>query len=688
MRRFLLLGACAVISFCACTKSFTLQSPNGENVVKVQVDASDDPMLSSTQILWSVEHDGHCALAPSAISMLLSNDRELGTDAKVRNVRKASVRALQHSSFYRKKDIPEEYNSMTISFKGGWALEFRAYDAGVAYRFLTSFKEGFKVLEEQAEFIFPEDCRAFIPYETDPRDGDIWCVSFESFYVESALSEMTADTLSLSPLLVDEGFCKVAVMDAGQEDYPGMFLVKAADKFNGRSAGDCPGRVQGGKVVLDGAFAPVPTQWRHAGANLLPTSRENFIADCPEGTRSFPWRVAVIADKDIELADCDLAWLLAPECRLEDTSWIKPGQSAWEWWNAMNVTGVDFAVGSNTETYKYYADFAAENGLPYMIVDGGWSVGGIMQAHEGLDIEELVKYAGAEGVGVILWSGYADFRKDYLEAVPYYAEMGVKGFKVDFFDRDDQVAVNDMRAFAQYAAKHHVFLDLHGMKAFGINRTYPNVLSYEGVRGLENFKWADIGEDGMIAWDFPRYDVTIPFIRALTGAYDYTPGAMDNAQKHAFRTMDENPMSEGTRVHQLAMYTVYEAPLQMLSDTPVKYRANQECVDFIKSVPTVYDKTVMLDGKVGEYIVTAREKDGVWYIGAMTNRSARTLDIDLSILESLPGDRRDFKAEIFADGPDAAVDGTDYTHSVISVSSADTLTITLAPAGGWAAIIR
>ena len=384
-----------------------------------------------------------------------------------------------------------------------------------------------------------------------------------------------------------------------------------------------------------------------------------------------------------------MAQRLAPPCRIDDTSWIKPGKVAWDWWNACMLTGVDFKAGMNTPTYKKYIDFASDNKLEYIIIDDGWS--GTESLLEDLkpdiDLKELVAYGNRKGVGIILWAswrnltGGSDQCPDTEAIMKHYAQMGIKGFKVDFFDRDDQVAIASIERMADIAARHHMVLDLHGLKPYGLQRAYPNVLNFEGVKGLENAKWEPIVK-GAPLHDFPRYDVTIPYLRMLAGPLDYTPGAMRNATKSEFRTSNDRPMSMGTRVHQMAMYTVFEAPLQMLADSPSRYMKEQECTDFIAQVPTTFDETVVLAGEIGEYIALARRKGDTWYVAAMTNWTARSLDIDLSFLGE-----GNFKAEIFSDGVNADREATDYKKQTRTVTSADRLEVAMMPGGGWTARI-
>ena len=420
----------------------------------------------------------------------------------------------------------------------------------------------------------------------------------------------------------------------------------------------------------------------------------NYIA---EKVTRLPWRIVLVTDEDKQLVGNDIAKLLGPKCRIKDTSWIKPGKVAWDWWNNTNITGVDFRAGINTETYKYYVDFAQKNGLEYIIIDEGWSdPEDLLIFSDKMDMAGIINYAKQNGVGVILWSSWRNLiqrgHEKMEEIMKYYGDMGVKGFKVDFFDRDDQKAINSVYEVAECAAKHHLLLDLHGMRPFGVQFAYPNIVNFEGVKGLENSKWEPRAGDGPLH-DQPRYDVTIPYLRALPGSFDYTPGAMVNAVRSQFFGNNDHPMSQGTRVHQMAMYTIFDAPLQMLADSPTKYMQNQECTDFIAQIPTVYDQVVPLDGKLGEYVVVAKRKGARWYIAAMNNWQARDLTVDLSLLINMNEtnnklEKLNGRANIFADGINADREATDYKHTQRQINSDDKLHIHLAPGGGWTAIVE
>ena len=653
-------------------RDWSIESPDKT----VQVDIH---RLGNYSLDWQIRYKGTDVLKPSNINILLDGTMDVSTKGGIgKESKREQVRSQFETPFYKKSVVKDEYNSLTISFKNGISLEFRVYNDGAAYRFIINRKKASEVTSEQAEFCFADDYQAFIPYVNDNRGGERYCYSFESYYDEQPLSKMYSDSLAITPLAVClPGGIKAIVMDAGVENYPGMFLKKG-NRDN----------------TLQAEFAPYPLEQEIGGfdrLNLVPTRRADYIAKL-EGSSALPWRAVVITERDADILNCDMAQRLAPKCRIKDTSWIHPGKVAWDWWNNTNVYGVDFKSGMNTDTYLYYIDFAAKNHIEYIIIDEGWS--GKESLTENLnpeiDLQRLIAHGKEKGVGIILWSSWRNLIGSnplndisVTDAVmKRYAEMGIKGFKVDFFDRDDQQVIASAYKIAESAAKYHFYLDYHGLKPFGIQRAYPNIFNFEGVKGLENSKWEPRTGNGPLH-NQPRYDVTAPYLRMLAGPMDYTPGAMSNAMKDSFFGNNDHPMSQGTRVHQMAMYTVFEAPLQMMADSPTKYMQNQECTDFIAQVPTTFDETKALDGKLGEYIVIARRKGTTWYLAAMTDWTPRDLTIDLSFLGT-----GKHQAEIFADGINAMKEASDYKRSQQTVTSTDRLNIHLSSGGGWTAIIR
>ena len=644
----LLLTALPVLLFAQKDKIYDLKSPDGNIHVKIEAGA---------KMQWSVEHKGQEIIAPSTISLLL-DQAVLGDYAVIVSASVKNINEVIHAVNYTKTTIPDQYNELTLQCKGDYGVIFRAYNDAVAYRFFIKKKGEVIVKNEEANFNFTDDYKSFIPIQWDYRDGKIFNSSFEALYHEIRLSQFPKDSLAFLPLLVEAGDKKVVVLEADLEDYPGMYL-----ELNGTGKG------------LKGVFAPYPTEAHVVGLNYIPTKREDFIAKTT-GTRHFPWRVIVISEKDRDLLNQDIIQKLAAPPRLQDISWIKTGLVSWDWWNARNITHVDFKSGINTATYQYYIDFAAENKIPYIIIDGGWSVGeDLTKVIPGLSLPDVIHYGKEKGVDVILWTTWHNIDQQMDSVFPLYAGMGVKGWKIDFIDRDDQVAVKSLYDIAKKAAHYKLLVDYHGaFKPTGLQRTYANVIGFEGVKGLENYKWANE--------DQPRYTTTIPYIRMMAGPMDYTPGAMRNATESDYRVVPDNPMSKGTRCNQLAMYVIFEAPLQMLSDNPTIYKREKECTDFIAKMPTSFDETVALDGKVGEYTVLARRKGEDWFVGAMTNWTPRDITLDFSFLPE-----GNYEAEIFKDGINADRNATDYKREIVAVSKNTRMVVRLAPGGGWAARI-
>ena len=661
----ILLLHLAVIAMQA--RDYTLTSPDGHVTVVVGTDNG---------INWQIRYDQQQVLLPSPIGLEWTQGT---TTLDIGRVGKAALTKHDDSfrnTFYKKEHVSDCYNQLLLYTNRHFTIELRAYNDGAAYRLHTTNKH-MTVRRELTEFRLAADCPAFIPYVNDERAGERYSYSFESYYDEVPLSQMYPDSLAITPLaLCLPGGVKAVVMDAGVEDYPGMMLLKGEGN------------------TLKACFAPYPLEQAvigFDGLNYTPTRRADYIAVI-DGPRSLPWRAVVVTRRDADLLNCDMAQRLAPPCRVSDTSWIKPGKVAWDWWNNTNLTGVDFATGMNTRTYQYYIDFAQQNRLEYIIIDEGWSGRESLteQLSPDIDIPLLIAYGRQRGVGIILWSSWRNLVgnnpdatvSDLEPVMKHYADLGIKGFKVDFFDRDDQLAIRSSYRIAEAAARHRLLLDFHGLKPSGVQRAWPNVVNFEGVKGLENSKWEPRGAEGPVH-DQPRYDVTIPYLRMLCGPLDYTPGAMVNAVRSQFFGNNDHPMSQGTRAHQVAMYTTFEAPLQMLADSPTRYQQEQPVTDFIAQIPTTFDETVAVDGQLGEFTVIARRKGTTWYVAAMTNWTPRTFSLPLNFLGT-----GSHEALILADGVNAAKEATDYTLTRQSVSASSLLTVVLAPGGGWSAIIK
>ena len=647
---------CAASLFGA-SKNYHLASPDG--TVKAEVSVGE-------KITYSVWKNSDQILLPSEISMTLDDGSRYDASVKFQKAERKAVDNVLDALFYKKDKVKEAYNELTLKFRT-YDLVFRAYDAGVAYRVVSKSKSPFKVTAEVAEFAFPEDWNAYVPYvncKAKTLEGQFFN-SFENTYSNIQLSAWNKEKMAFLPLMVQspKGY-KINIMESDLMNYPGMYLYNS----NGDS-------------TLETRFAYYPKEVKQGGHNMLQglvQSREDYMAKF-DGATSFPWRIVNISTEDKEMLDNDLVWLLGtPADPAADWSWVKPGKVAWDWWNNWNITGVDFKAGVNNDTYKYYIDFASREGIEYVILDEGWAVNkaaDLFQIVPEIDLEELVRYADERNVGLVLWAGYWAFEKDMEKVCEHYSKMGIKGWKVDFMDRDDQVIVDFYTRTAATAAKYDQFVDFHGgYEPSGLNRTYPNVLNYEGVFGLEQMKWSKPEVD-MIT-----YDVTFPYIRMAAGPVDYTQGAMLNAGKKYVPNYSE-PMSQGTRCHQLGMYVVYESPFNMLCDTPIHYEREEECTDFIAAVPTVWDETIAVDGKVGEYIVIARRSGDAWYVGGLTDWNAREVEIDFGFV----GDG-EIEVELFADGVNVKRNAKDY--QVIKLNgSIKSLKVKMASAGGFAAKI-
>lgn len=659
MKKLNLLLTCTCALFALSVqgqKQLLLSSPDGK--LKSTITVGD-------KLTYDITCNGQQVLAPSPISATLDNGKVWGDKARLSKVTEKKNDTQIDAPFYRSSCVRDYYNELTLRFKGDYSVVFRAYNDGVAYRFVNHAKKPFCILNEEVDYRFPADVTASVPYVNAGKDGDYngqFHNSFENVYTTAPISQLNKERLMFLPLVVQATpEVKVCITETDLNNYPGLYLTNAK-----------------GSNSLSGIQAPYPKTMKQGGHNNLQMrvqTREEYIAKV-DGPRNFPWRVAVVTTRDTQLAASNLSYLLAEPSKLSDTSWIKPGKVAWEWWNDWNLCGVDFKTGVNNATYKAYIDFASQYGIEYVILDEGWAVNlkaDLMQVVKEIDLKELVDYAAARNVGIILWAGYYAFERDMENVCRYFSEMGVKGFKVDFMDRDDQLMTDFNHRAAAMCAKYHLILDLHGThKPAGLNRTYPNVLNFEGVHGLEQMKWRPAGFDQI------TYDVMIPFIRQVAGPMDYTQGAMRNATRENYYPSNSEPMSQGTRCHQLAMYIVLESPFNMLCDSPSNYMREPESTSFIAQVPTVWDETVVLDGKMGEYIITARRKGDTWFVGGLNNWDARDVEVDLSFLSS-----GSHKAVLFKDGVNAHRTARDYKREEVSVSSAQPLKVHLAPGGGF-----
>ena len=642
----LLMFIAVIIENGSAQSSYDLRSPDGRIEIRIR---------TSGQVQYDVVLKGRAVLEKSALSLDVDH-KKLGLQAKVIDAKRRShdeeVVPVVRQKFAK---IRDHYNELKLSMDSGYAVVFRAYNEGAAYRFETSIpQEKVKIYAEEAAFNFSANDIVYYPQE------DSFFSHNERKYLPQHLSEIAPEFLATLPAVVDVGEgAKVAIAESDLESYPGLWL-----------------RGTGG-FGLTATFPPYPLK------ESLTSDRDYRVVESADyiavtaGTRTFPWRVIGIADRDGDLLTNQIVYLLEKPSQVQDTSWIKPGKVAWDWWNANNVYGVDFKAGINTETYKYYIDFAAKYGIPYIILDEGWyKLGNLLDVVPEINMQELADYAKQKNVGIILWVVWKTLDDQLLPALDQFEKWGVKGIKVDFMQRSDQILIDYYHKVSRETAKRKMLVDFHGdQKPATMTRTWPNLISTEGVRGMEWSKWSAESE--------PKHNVTLPFTRMFLGPMDYTPGAMRNATKATFAPIHSQPMAMGTRCHQLAMYVVYESPLQMLSDSPSNYLREPEIMDFLGPVPSEWDETRVLDARIAEYAVVARRNGRDWYIGAMSDWTPRNVDIDLSFLPE-----GNFTMEAYQDGVNADRNASDYKKITTQVTKATKLKLPLASGGGWAARIH
>jgi len=648
MKRTLHLLSLLLIIQQAYAQSFEIKSPDERIKLIVNVDEV---------ISWSSALDENVIIKNSKVGMDFSSEPDFGVNPKVKGHSIKSFSSMIYPAVPHKDAvIKDEFIELRIMFQNNYQLNFRAYNDGVAYQFADNGKSNRNVISEQVSLTFPEGSKSFFPKEDKMYSHN------ERLYLNKSLSEISSDEFCSLPVVFTTDNAKVLFTETALHDYPGMFV-----KGNGNTTMDAifP------KYVLE-------TMDNETGPdrNQTITKEADYIA-VVAGNREYPWRVFMISDDDRTFVESNLTYQLSRPLAIKNTDWIKPGKVAWDWYNANNIYGVDFKSGLNTATYKYYIDFAAANGIEYVILDEGWtkSTTEILDFNPDIDVPELIRYGKEKNVEIILWTLWKPLDANLVQILETYKSWGAKGIKVDYMQRNDQYMVNSYEKIAKECARLELLVDFHGaFKPSGLRRAYPNVINYEGVKGSENNKWSkDIT---------PEHNVTIPFIRMAAGPMDYTPGVMSNRQDVNFAVSFERPMSLGTRAHQVAMYVVYEAPLQMLCESPSRYYKEQETVEFIVQIPTTWDETIVLHGEIGDFIAVARRKGDKWYIGAMTDWTPRELELNLSFLKE-----GTFSMKVFEDGINADRFAEDYKLKTLEVNKSSKISVQMAAGGGWTAII-
>lgn len=627
----------------AYAENYTVNSPDSRISVNVETGANTT---------YSVRLDGKLLLNPSPLSMTFDNGTVIGRNMKVKNVERFTQNQVLKPVVRQKSEqILDHYNEMVLN-ADNYKLYFRVYNDGLAYRFHTDFPDSLKVLNEEVTYCFPEDYNTLFPEERTMLSAQ------QPLFKPMKLSEIGTDHFCSTPILIKvDDDARIFISESDLESYPGMFLRKQ------------------GKNELAGKFAAVSLEdYKTDDRQIFPTKRADYIAHV-NGTRNYPWRAMIVADNDANLITNQLIYKLAPEAE-GDYSWVRPGKIAWDWYNALILTGVDFKCGINNDTYKYYIDFASKYGIEYVVIDDGWSEAwDVTKTVPEINMEELVAYGKKKNVDLILWVSWAPFREKIDEAFDKFNQWGIKGIKMDFMNRDDQEMVDFYYEVAKKAAAHKMLVDFHGAyKPTGWLRTFPNVLTSEGVAGLENHKWG--------SFVTPKHNVTLPFTRMVAGPMDYTPGAMINFHEKDHKIWFNLPASVGTRCHQLGMYVVYESPLQMLADSPSNYYREPVCMEFLSQVPVVWDETRVLKASVGEYVVVARRSGDTWFIGGMTGEKGQKFEIDLDFIK---GNKT---LTYWEDGVNVEMNANDVARRTQKVKKGDKLIIDMYDGGGYAAIIK
>jgi alpha-glucosidase len=651
MKKCMLLFLVVIAVFTAKSQpKFQLLSP--DKTIRVDIQANK-------QLSYSVFVDDKKILNESAIDMRLLDGQRLPGDAKMIRKKERSVyETIVAQVPCSRKNIPDIYNELTLQFNNRFAVIFRAYDDGVAYRIATSFGDSIMVAQETAGFQFMKGGHAYAPVIQKREGLDVFHTSFEETYPYKNLDSLSEKDFMFSPVLVktsDNIF--VGLTESDLDDYPGMFLQGS------------------GTNTLSGAFAAYPLEEKIADGDypeIVVSKRANYLAKT-KGTRSFPWRVMLIARKDKELPTNDLLYRLASPSTLKETDWIHPGKCTDEWIIDINLFNVPFKTGINTDSYKYYIDFAKRFGFNRIMMDAGWSdTKDLFKISPGINMDTLVAYAKLRGIGISLWTLSMTLDRQLDSALKQFQRWGIDFIMTDFIDRDDQKTVRFYKKIAEACAKAKIMILFHG--AFppkGFNRTYPNNITREGVLGSEYNAWSDKPT--------AAHNCTIPFTRMLAGPLDYEPGLLDNATPKMFRPIWGKVMSQTTRCQQLAMFLVYDNPMQIFSGNPSQGYLEPAFMELLGSFPTVWDTTLILQARVAEHIVTARRSGNNWYIGGMSGENAYDCTLDFSFL---PTGR--YRATVCRDGVNADRNAMDYMIEKINIEPGSKMPMHLAPGGGFA----
>lgn len=640
------------------TDSLLINSPDKKIIVIVYF---------TNNIRYTIKYDGKIILQPSLIDLVPENLPSLSEKIKLKSHTIKSVTDTIISPVPEKrKIIHDNYNELTVALLQPYSVIFRVYNDGVAYRIATRFKDSITIKNEKAVFVFEKGKKILLPLIDPGQRTDKFHTSFEELYQSKIMDSLTTQSFAYSPVLTGSGDeIKIAITESDLEDYPGMFLQGTNSS------------------AVEGLFAPYPLDTKMTDGEFpqeVVTKRANYIAKT-KGTRNFPWRVLIIAKEDKDLPGCDLVYRLASPSKIKDVSWINPGKGTDEWIIGINLFNVPFKAGINTATYKYYIDFAKQFGLQRIMMDAGWShYKNLFDITPGINMDTIAAYAKSKDIKLSMWTLCSTLDKQLDSALKQFQNWGVDFIMTDFMDRDDQPMVNFYDRISKACADHKIMIMFHGAyPPKGYNRTWPNNITREAVLGSEYNIWSDKPT--------PEHDVTLPFTRMLAGPMDYEPGILDNATKEQFRPIGKKVMSQGTRCHQLAMFVVYDSPIQIFAGNPSQGMMEPEFMKLLGEIPTTWDETRILAGKVGDYIVTARRKGDDWWIAGMTDWEAREIKFPVGFLEGT------YKQTFCGDGINAANYPSDYVieksineyHSLQTVKSETGLyeTVKMAPGGGF-----
>jgi alpha-glucosidase len=647
MKKILLLISFLFLGVSVYPQKYGLTSPDGKLTAGIEIDNG---------IYVALLKGRNTVIRLGNISLENSYVPEMNPGFRVQKIQERSVNETV-SPEIREKEAAyiNSYNELEIRFRGNYVVTFRLFNEGLAYRFAISGKDSLRIVKENLDLYFEAgDSLRFQSSET-------FNSAYETPYEHLRVQDIKTGRLISMPMLVEKtNGTFLMVTESDIYDYPGLW-------FHGT-----------GQSKLTAVNPPYPKSLTNTGSTYVRdqvAESLNYIA-WVKGSRTFPWRIFAVAEKEEDLIENNMVYLLASPCALKDISWIKPGVVMFDWWGKHNIYGVDFKSGVNTETAKYFIDFCAENGFRYFLFDDGWSAkDSLLQVVPGLNMEEVTAYAKSKGVDIMLWMVWHTLEKQWDEAFSQFELWGIKGIKVDFMNRDDQPMVMFYERVAREAAERKMIVDFHGAyKPCGLSRKYPNVLTREALIEFEYNGWTSL--------DDPVHHNLLPYIRMFTGAMDYIPATMRNSTKENFRAVGDYPMGQGTRAHAMALFVILSSPLTMLPDSPSDYNREKECTDFIRLIPVVWDETKLLEGKLAEYTVIARRSGSEWFVGAITDWNERSIDLKTDFLRE-----GRYRLEAIQDGINAGLRAEDYKRIETEFRAGDVLKLNLASGGGWVARI-